>query len=92
MSPSHLLNIDDIPPLLDPTMYHQTIGTLQYATLSCPDIAFAVNHVCQFMHAPTKNHWYAIKHILHYLKGTSSLGLYIRHQSSSRFQAFTYTL
>ncbi|KAJ9552900.1 hypothetical protein OSB04_016945 [Centaurea solstitialis] len=45
----------------DHSRYRQTVGTLQYATLSRPDIAFVVNRVCQFMHAPTENHWSAVK-------------------------------
>ncbi|GKD31683.1 gag/pol polyprotein [Tanacetum coccineum] len=31
------------------------VGALQYVTLSRPDIAFAVEKVCQYMHAPTDN-------------------------------------
>ena len=76
------MTTDDSSPLLDPTTYRQTVGALQYVTLSCPDIAFAVNRVCQFMHASTENHWFAVKRIF-YLKGTTDLGLLILHQSSS---------
>ncbi|GKG15781.1 uncharacterized mitochondrial protein-like protein, partial [Tanacetum coccineum] len=42
---------------------------LQYVTLSRPDTVFAVNKVCQYMHAPTENHWSAVKWILRYLHG-----------------------
>ncbi|KAD2393896.1 hypothetical protein E3N88_40873 [Mikania micrantha] len=89
MSTSHVLLPDDSPPLADPTRYRQTVGALQYVTLSRPDIAFAVNKVCQFMHAPTENHWVAVKRILRYLKGTTHLGLLFRHGSGSRLQAFS---
>nr|GEW89587.1 hypothetical protein [Tanacetum cinerariifolium] len=44
-------------------------GSLQYVTLSWPDIAFAVNKVCQHIHAPTENHWSVVKWILRYLHG-----------------------
>lgn len=64
MSSSHPLTINDSPPLLDRTIYCQTVGALQYATLSRPDIAFVVNRVCQFMHAPMEDHWSAVKRIL----------------------------
>jgi len=47
-----------------------------------PNISYAVNKVCQFMHAPTKSHWVAIKLILRYLKATSFFGLYRTHASS----------
>jgi len=38
--------------LNDPTEYRQVIGALQYCTLTRPDISYAVNQLCQFMHAP----------------------------------------
>ncbi|KAJ0519851.1 putative RNA-directed DNA polymerase [Helianthus annuus] len=88
MHASHVLLPDDNPLLDDPSRYRQTIGALQYATLSHLDIAFAVIKVCRFMHAPTKNHWAGIKRILRYLKGTINLGLWIRHNMGFRIQAF----
>ncbi|KAJ0788607.1 putative RNA-directed DNA polymerase [Helianthus annuus] len=89
MSTSHVLLPDDSPLLDDPSRYRQTVGALQYATLSRPDIAFAVNKVCQFMHAPTENHWAGVKRILRYLKGTIDLGLWIRHNTGYHLQAFS---
>ncbi|KAJ0697300.1 putative RNA-directed DNA polymerase [Helianthus annuus] len=89
MSNSHVLLPDDSPPLDDPSRYRQIVGALQYATLSRPDIAFAVNRVCQFMHAPTENHWSAVKRILRYLNGTINMGLWIRHNTGYRLQAFS---
>ncbi|KAJ0683370.1 putative RNA-directed DNA polymerase [Helianthus annuus] len=76
-------------PSCNTIRYRQTVGALQYATLSRPDIAFAVNKVCQFMHAPTENHWAGVKRILCYLKGTVNLGLLFRHNTGSRLQAFS---
>ncbi|XP_022006775.1 uncharacterized mitochondrial protein AtMg00810-like [Helianthus annuus] len=89
MSISSVLLLDDSSPLVDPSRYTQTVGALHYVTLSRPDIAFAVNKVSQFMHAPIENHWAEVKRILRYLKGTLSLGLWIRHTSGYRLQAFT---
>lgn len=45
----------------DPTLYHQVVGSLQYATITRPDIVDLVNRVCQFMHSPTNNHWIVVK-------------------------------
>ena len=45
------------PLFSDPTRFHQIMGALQYLTFTRPDIYFAVNRVCQFMHAPTDFHW-----------------------------------
>lgn len=89
MSSSHQLALGDSSFLSDPASYRQTVGALQYVTLSRPDISFAVNKVCQYMHAPTENHWTAVKRILRYLKGTTDHGLLLRHASGSTLHAFT---
>ncbi|KAL8139110.1 hypothetical protein V2J09_005111, partial [Rumex salicifolius] len=40
-------------PLPDPTLYRSVVGALQYVTITRPEISYAVNRVCQFMHRPT---------------------------------------
>ncbi|GKA77945.1 putative RNA-directed DNA polymerase [Tanacetum coccineum] len=90
MVTSSSLSLDDA--FSNPVKYRQVVGSLQYVTLSRPDIAFAVNKVCQFMHAPTEIHWYAVKRILRYLHGTVEHGMLIRRSSSSTLQAFTDVL
>ncbi|XP_019051493.1 PREDICTED: uncharacterized protein LOC109113961 [Nelumbo nucifera] len=62
--------------LKDPTEYRSVVGALQYVTITRPDIAYAVNRVCQFLHTPTIDHWAAIKCILRYLKGTMKHGFF----------------
>jgi histone deacetylase 1/2 len=61
----------------DATLYRSVVGSLQYATITRPEISFAVNKVCQFMSAPLESHWSAVKRILRYLKGTITGGLKI---------------
>ncbi|VVA37991.1 PREDICTED: poly [Prunus dulcis] len=77
------LSLHDGAPLDDPSEYRSVVGALQYLTLTRPDIAFAVNHVCQFMHQPTSAHWVAVKRILRYLNGTSTHGLFYKPGSLS---------
>jgi hypothetical protein len=40
----------------DPPEYRQTVGALQYVTLTRPDIAYSVNQLCQHMQTPTSAH------------------------------------
>jgi hypothetical protein len=63
--------------LHDSSQYRSVVGALQYLTLTRSDISFAVNKVCQFLHAPTMVHWAAVKRILRYLKSCTRVGLRI---------------
>lgn len=48
----------------DSVKYRSLVGSLQYLTLTRPDISFVGNKVCQFLHAPTMVHWSVVKRIL----------------------------
>lgn len=75
MVPNTSLSRFDGDPFNDPHLYRSIVGALQYATLTCLDISFAVNRVSQFMQSPSTTHWAVVNRILRYLKGTSSHGL-----------------
>jgi len=59
----------------DPSLYKSVVGSLQYATITRPEIAYSVNKVCQLMSNPLESHWVVVKRILRYLKGTLNFGL-----------------
>jgi hypothetical protein len=61
----------------DATNYRSVVGTLQYLTLTRPDIAFPVNKVCRFLHTPTTVHWSIVKRILRHIKQSTKLGIKI---------------
>jgi hypothetical protein len=58
----------DGKPHADPTLYRTIVGMLQYATLTHPDLTYAVNKVSQFFAQPTDTHWQAVKRILRYIQ------------------------
>ena len=68
----------DGPAFSDPTLYRSLVGAFQYLTITRPDIAHVVNSVSQFLHAPTMDHFLAVKRILRYVKGTLHFGLTFR--------------
>jgi len=72
----------------DPTRYRQIVGALQYLIFARPDICYAVNKVCQFMHAPTGDHWAAVKRILRYPQATATYGLHITRDSLLTLHGF----
>lgn len=76
------LSLHDGDPLLDTTEFRQVVGALQYITISRPDLTYAVNQVCQFMHKPTTTHWNAAKRILCFLKGSVHHGLVYKSGST----------
>jgi hypothetical protein len=73
----------------DSTRYRSIVGALQYLTLTRPDLAYSVIKVCQFLHAPTTEHWSAVKRILCYLQNTLNVGLKIEKSSSMLLSAFS---
>jgi hypothetical protein len=75
----------------DSSKYRSIMGGLQYLTLTRPDISFAVNHVCQFLHSPTDLHMAAVKRILRYIQGTSDVWLQFHRSSSVAPKAFSDT-
>jgi histone deacetylase 1/2 len=73
----------------DATTYRSIVGGLQYLTLTRPDLSFAINRVCQFLHSPTEEHWAAVKRILRYINGTLDHGLLLRPSVSSSLSVFS---
>lgn len=59
----------------DITMFRSMVGSLQYLSLTRPDISFAVNQICQHLHKPLEGHLQAVKRVFRYLRGISNMGL-----------------
>lgn len=65
-----------------PSLFRSIVGALQYLTLTRPDLSFAVNRLCQTMHAPTVADFHRLKTVLRYLHGTVSYGMKIHSTST----------
>ncbi|KAB2616638.1 hypothetical protein D8674_023226 [Pyrus ussuriensis x Pyrus communis] len=75
--------------LSEPEVYRSMVGGLQYLTLTRPDISFAVNQVCQYMHNPKSTHLQAVKRIYRYIKGTVERGLLFRSSNDFTLRGFS---
>ncbi|GJR93545.1 ribonuclease H-like domain-containing protein [Tanacetum coccineum] len=73
----------------DPTLYRSLAGALQYLTFTRPDISYAVQQVCLFMHDPREPHFAALKRILRYVRGTLTHGLQLYASTTSSLVAYS---
>ncbi|XP_019190774.1 PREDICTED: uncharacterized protein LOC109185247 [Ipomoea nil] len=73
----------------NPMQYRRIVGALQYLTITRPDLAYAVNRLCQLMHSLTVDHWALVKRVLCYIKGTLDFGLRLAPSSSTSIHAFS---
>ncbi|XP_019151962.1 PREDICTED: uncharacterized protein LOC109148682 [Ipomoea nil] len=73
----------------DPTAYRQLVGSLMYLLITRPNLSFAVNRLCQFMHQPMQTHWVALKRVLRYVQGTMHLGLRLTPMAAPIIHAFS---
>jgi hypothetical protein len=76
--------------------YREAIGThcslLWLAIHTRPDINFAVVQVARFSHAPTTEHWIAVKQIFRYLVGTINFVLVYKSSKVNIKLKFTVML
>ncbi|GJX74237.1 ribonuclease H-like domain-containing protein [Tanacetum coccineum] len=80
-SDSHLVS--------DPTLYQSLASSLQYLTFTRPDISYAVQQVCLYMHDPREPHFSALKRILRYVRGTLDYGLQLFSSSTTDLVAYS---
>lgn len=72
-----------------PTYFRSLAGKLQYLTLTRPDLQFAVNYICQRMHAPTESDFLLLKRVLRYLRGTTNFGITFKSETDSAVRAYS---
>ena len=74
---------DDGSPYSDPTQYRRLVGRLIYLPLTCPDLAYVVHVLAQFMHSPQQHHWDAALRIIRCLKGSPGRGIALSSSNDS---------
>ncbi|GJT76139.1 ribonuclease H-like domain-containing protein [Tanacetum coccineum] len=79
----------DGDPVSDPTLYRSLAGSLQYLTFTRPDISYAVQQVCLYMHDPREPYFSALKRILWYVRGTLDYGLQLFSSSTTDLVAYS---
>nr|GEY55973.1 hypothetical protein [Tanacetum cinerariifolium] len=58
-----------------PTLSRSLAGALPYLTFTRPDLSYAVQQVCLYMHDPRDLHFTTLKRILSYVRSTLDYGL-----------------
>ncbi|GKA75079.1 heat shock cognate 70 kDa protein-like protein [Tanacetum coccineum] len=76
-------------PVQDPTLYCSLVGGLQYLTFTRPDLSYAVQQVCLYMHDPREPHFAALKRIMRYVQGTLELGLQLYASATTSLVGYT---
>ncbi|XP_020547848.1 uncharacterized protein LOC110011667 [Sesamum indicum] len=77
---------DDL--LDDPEPFRRLVGRLLYLSFTRPDISHGVQQLSQFLQRPCRSHWAAATHLVRYLKGSSTKGLFFPMLNSLQLKAF----
>ncbi|XP_016169161.1 uncharacterized protein LOC107611781 [Arachis ipaensis] len=73
----------------DPAFYRSLIGSLQYLTITRPEISFSVHKLAQFVQTPLECHWKMVKRVLRYLSGTANYQLHLKKENSMSIIAYS---
>ncbi|XP_072071613.1 uncharacterized mitochondrial protein AtMg00810-like [Arachis hypogaea] len=73
----------------DSTLHRSIIGSLQYLTVTRPEISYSVHKLAQFVQSPLESHWKMVKRVLRYLNGTSNHGLHLKKEGSMTMNAYS---
>ncbi|XP_054820732.1 secreted RxLR effector protein 161-like [Prosopis cineraria] len=82
------LHNDESETKVDASRYRRLVGKLQYLTVTCPDIVYAVNILNQFTSEPKHSHVVAVERVLRYLKCTPGQGILLRSEGNLELEAY----
>ncbi|KAL2241477.1 UNVERIFIED_CONTAM: Retrovirus-related Pol polyprotein from transposon TNT 1-94 [Sesamum indicum] len=72
----------------DPEPFRRLVGRLLYLCFTRPDISHGVQQLSQFLQRPCHSHWLAATHLVRYLKGSSSKGLFFPASNSLQLTSY----
>ncbi|KAL0461671.1 UNVERIFIED_CONTAM: Retrovirus-related Pol polyprotein from transposon RE2 [Sesamum latifolium] len=76
------LSYDSGALLQTPDSYRRLVGRLLYLGFTRPDISHSVQQLSQYLNCPCASHWNAALHVVRYLKGCPSRGLFLPADNS----------
>ncbi|GKA07113.1 ribonuclease H-like domain-containing protein [Tanacetum coccineum] len=79
----------DGDPVSDPTLYRSLVSSLQYLTFTRPNISYAIQQVCLYMHDLREPHLASLKRILRYVRGILDYGLQLFSSSTTDLVAYS---
>ena len=89
MDPSVKLPPNQGEPFSDPGRYRRLVGTLNYFTVTRPDIAFVMSVVSQFLNSPCQDQLNAVIRILKYIKRSLGKGLIYEDKEHSQIIGYS---
>jgi hypothetical protein len=85
-----LSNLSEAAPV-DKTLYMSVVSSPRYLVNTRPDISFIVGYVSQFLEDPREDHMAAVKHIVRYIAGTYSWGLWFSQKKGKEAVLIVYS-
>nr|GFA68089.1 ribonuclease H-like domain-containing protein [Tanacetum cinerariifolium] len=73
----------------DPTLYRSLAWGLQYLTFTRPDLFYAVQQICLYMHDPREPYFAALKRILRYVRVIVDFGLQLYASATTSLVGYT---
>ena len=72
----------------DAAIYRSAVGVLLHiANMTRPDIQYAVNRLCRYVHNPSQNAYLSLKHLMRYVSGTKSAALFFPKSNRTELTA-----
>ena len=90
LSKSLCPDTDEAKALMSHTPYLTAVGLIMYVAMgTCPDMAFAIQHLSQYTLNPGQAHWTAAKQVVKYLYATCDHTLVLGRPGKIKLQGFT---